>query len=184
MRNFVKLATASAIAITAIMSTVAPAAAAPLKSWEETIAQAKAYEEKTGRKGGWTRGIHSDKVFRQLAGADGWLFGNILGDDDVLPRVTNIRKVIEASKNKSGVIVASSDGLIASNPMMCEIANQVKMSCGNFTKMLTIMSSTNPLQAELQIQEASTQLQLISQAQTHPTPVSYTHLTLPTIYSV
>ena len=51
MRNFVNLTTASAIALTSVMATVAPAAAAPLKSWEDTIAEAKAHEKRTGRKG-------------------------------------------------------------------------------------------------------------------------------------
>ena len=121
MRNFVKLTTASTIALTSVMSTVAPAAAAPLKSWEDTIAEAKAYEAKTGRKGGWTRGIHSNKAFRALSDVDGWMFGNILGDDDVLPRVTDIRKVIAAAKDTSSVIVASGDFLMQSNAMMCEV---------------------------------------------------------------
>ena len=83
MRNFVNLTTASAIAITSVMATVAPAAASTkLASWEDRIAQAKAFEERTGRKGGWTRGRHSDKAFKALSGVDGWMFGNILGDDD------------------------------------------------------------------------------------------------------
>ena len=64
MRNFVKLTTASAIALTSVMATVAPAAAAPLKSWEETIAEAKAYEERTGRKGGWLSLIHISEPTR------------------------------------------------------------------------------------------------------------------------
>ena len=52
MRNFVNLTTASAIAITSVMATVAPAAASTkLASWEDRIAQAKAFEAKTGRKG-------------------------------------------------------------------------------------------------------------------------------------
>ena len=85
MRNFVNLTTASAIAITSVMATVAPAAAnTNLKSWEDRIAEAKAFEAKTGRKGGWTRGRHSNKAFKALSGVDGWMFGNILGDDDVI----------------------------------------------------------------------------------------------------
>ena len=117
MRNFVNLTTASAIAITSVMATVAPAAASTkLKSWEDRIAEAKAYEAKTGRKGGWTRGIHSNKAFKALSGVDGWMFGNILGDDDVLPRVTDIRKVIEAAKDTSSVIVASGNTLMQSSP--------------------------------------------------------------------
>ena len=162
MRNFVNLTTASAIALTSVMATVAPAAAAPLKSWEDTIAEAKAYEERTGRKGGWTRGIHSNKTFRALSGVDGWMFGNILGDDDVLPRVTDIRKVIKAAADTKSVIVASGNALMQSNPMMCEVARQVKMSCGSFTHNLMIMSSDNPIAAELKIQQASNQLKLIA----------------------
>ena len=120
MRNFVNLTTASAIALTSAMATVAPAAASTkLASWEDRIAQAKAFEERTGRKGGWTRGIHSNKAFKALGGTDGWMFGNILGDDDVLPRVTDIRKVIAAAKDTSSVIVASGNALMQSNPMMC-----------------------------------------------------------------
>ena len=155
MRNFVNLTTASAIAVTSVMATVAPATAAPLKSWEDTIAEAKAYEAKTGRKGGWTRGIHSNKAFRALSGVDGWMFGNILGDNDV-------RKVIEAAKDTSSVIVASGDFLMQSNAMMCEVARQVKMSCGSFTRNLMIMASDNPLAAEMKILQASQQLQAIA----------------------
>ena len=46
--------------------------------------------------------------------------------------------------------------------MMCEVARQVKMSCGSFTHNLMIMSSDNPLAAEMKIQQASQQLQMIA----------------------
>ena len=90
------------------------------------------------------------------------MFGNILGDDDILPRVTDIRKVIEAAKDKSSVIVASGDFLMQSNPMMCEVARQVKMGCGAFTQNMMLMVSDNPLAAELKLQQASDQLKLIA----------------------
>ena len=46
--------------------------------------------------------------------------------------------------------------------MMCEVARQVKMSCGSFTHNLMIMSSDNPIAAELKIQQTSQELQMIA----------------------
>ena len=83
----------------------------------------------------------------RLSGADGFIFGNVLGDDVVLPRVTDIRKVIEATKKQAKVvIVASNDWILPSNPVFCEVARQVKMTCGEFT--VEFMRNTSNLSDE------------------------------------
>ena len=132
----------SGITAVAITMTSIPAHAESTYDWQETINKAKAYEERTGKQGFWTRGKHTNAVFQQVQGADGYIFGNVLNDDVVLPRVQDIRKVIEAAKDEGKVvIVASNEWILPSNPVFCEVARQVNMDCGDFTVMLMTGSS-------------------------------------------
>ena len=146
----------SGITAIAITMTSIPAHAESTYDWQETINKAKAYEERTGKQGLWTRGKHTNAVFKQVQGADGYIFGNVLNDDIVLPRVSDIRKVIEAAKEEGKtLIVASNDWILPSNPVFCEVARQVNMNCGDFTVML--LSGSSQLSDEEFITEMNAQ---------------------------
>ena len=126
------MATAAAIAL----NVSAPAFAETKYSWEETIAKAVAYEADTGRKGGWVRGLHTTKSFKRLHGNSGYLFGNVLGNDVVLPFITDISAISEAAKlSQRPIIVASNEWILPSNSMMCEAAGQAGMTCVKFTEL-------------------------------------------------
>ena len=92
-------------------------------------------------------GKHTNSIFSQVQGPDGYVFGNIVNDEMPLPRVRDIKKVIAASKEAGKVvIVASNDWILPSNPVFCEVAEQVMMECGDFTA--TFMRATSDLSDE------------------------------------
>ena len=129
LKKLINGTTAIAIALTS----TAPAFAGDLPSWSEAIANHEA-RIAAGKFSGHTLGKHSNAVFKSLSGADGFIFGNVLNDDTVLPRVTDVRKVIEAAKKgDKPVVVASNDWILPSNALLCAVAEQVKMTCGDFT---------------------------------------------------
>ena len=122
-------------------SLVAISSAASASSWEDAIAKAKAYEAKTGNQGQWIRGKDSSTVFKKHNGASGFIFGNVFADDVVLPMITDIRAIIEASKSLgTPILVASNEWILPSNPMLCEIAEQIGMDCAEFTRLFHMYS--------------------------------------------
>ena len=132
MKKSILLATAAVVAL----NVTAPAFAETKYSWEDTIAKAMAFELETGRKGGWVRGAHTNKSFKALHGNSGYVFGNVLGNDVILPYITDITAISAAAKEASKpIIVASTEWILPSNPMLCEVASQAGMTCGSFTEL-------------------------------------------------
>ena len=132
MTKSILLTTAAVVALSA----ASPVLSETKYSWEDTIAKAMAFEIETGRKGGWVRGAHTNKSFKALHGNSGYIFGNVLGNDVILPYITDINAISEAAKEASKpIIVASTEWILPSNPMLCEVASQAGMTCGSFTEL-------------------------------------------------
>ena len=156
MRKSILLATAAAIAL----NVSAPAFASTDYSWADTIAKSVAYEAKTGRKGGWVRGEHTTKSFKAFNGKSGYLFGNVLGKDAILPLISDVSVISEAAKTSSRPIVVTSGELVLpSNSLLCAAAGQSGMECGEFTKLFYINSTldadgnVDPIGAITRLQE-------------------------------
>ena len=156
--------TITAITTASIALASVPAhAGSSVYDWQATIDKHNERVE-AGLYSAVTLGKHTNAVFRQIQGPDGYVFGNIMNDGAPLPRVKDIKKVIAASKDEGKkVIVASNDWILPSNPMFCEIAEQVMMDCGDFTvQFMRSVSNLSDEEFEAALTEQSDMLEALA----------------------
>ena len=130
------IVTAAALALTAVSAS----AGTDYMSRLEALNAYKAAND--GRTGFFTLGKHTNSSFVHMGSGAGFILGNVVGDEDLVPFITDIMKVIDAAKQKGKtVIVASDKWILPSNPVLCEIARQNKMNCADFSAKIYISTS-------------------------------------------